>query len=64
MKMNMIVKENSKLATNKKLSKTVKYKSLPQGPKPGKTGNLASKISGSGWIRTADQGLMSPLLYH
>ena len=23
-----------------------------------------AKIGGSGWIRTTDQGLMSPLLYH
>ena len=60
--MNMIVKENSKLATNKKLSKTVKYEALSQSRKPGKTGNLASKISGSGGIRTCDQGLMSPIV--
>ena len=59
----MIVKENSKLATNKKLSKTVKEKSS-QASKSSKTVNLASKKSGSGWIRTADQRLMSPLLYH
>jgi hypothetical protein len=26
--------------------------------------NQRPKTSGSGWIRTADQGLMSPLLYH
>ncbi len=62
MKMNMIVKENSKLVTNTKLSKTVKYGALPQRRKPGKTRNLASKNGGSGWIRTTDQGLMSPLL--
>jgi hypothetical protein len=24
----------------------------------------ASKNGGNGWIRTTDQGLMSPLLYH
>jgi len=45
----MIMKKKSKLTTNKKLSKTVKYKSLMQSSKPGKTGSLASKISGSGW---------------
>ena len=61
--MNMIVKENSKLATNKKLSKTVKEKSS-QASKSSKTVNLASKISSSGGIRTHDQRLMSPLLYH
>ncbi len=60
--MNMIVKENSKLASNKKLSKTVKEKSS-QASKSSKTESLASKTSGSEWIRTADQGLMSPLLY-
>ena len=58
----MIVKENSKLDTNKKLSKTVKEKSS-QASKSSKTVNLASKRSGSGWIRTTDQRLMSPLLY-
>ena len=31
--------------------------------KPGKTRELASKISGRGEIRTRDQRLMSPLLY-
>ena len=62
--MDMIVKENLKLATNKKLSKTVKYEALLQSRKPGKTGNLASKVNGGDWIWTSDQGLMSPLLYH
>ena len=62
--MNMIVKENLKLATNKKLSKTVKYGAVMQGRKSGKTRNLASKSGGSGGIRTCGQGLMSPLLYH
>jgi hypothetical protein len=28
----------------------------------GKT--IGTKRTGSGWVRTADQGLMSPLLYH
>ena len=46
----MIVKKNSKLATNKKLSKIVKVKPLSQTSKASKTGKLASKISGSGGI--------------
>jgi hypothetical protein len=58
----MIVKENVNLTTSKKLSKTVKEKSLSQASQPTRTKKLASKSSGRRGSRTHDQGLMSPLL--
>jgi hypothetical protein len=46
----MIVKKDLKAVTNKKLSKIVKEKSISPASQVSKTGKLASKINGSGWI--------------
>ena len=59
----ILVKEKSKRAMHKKLSKTVKVKPLLESSQLGNTRKLASEISGRRGIRTHDQRLMSPLLY-
>ncbi len=59
----MIVKKISKLDTNKKLSKKLS-KIRQKMVMPSNGAKIEAKNGGSGGIRTHDQRLMSPLLYH